>query len=381
MKLGVLLDGWRRAGGAERHTLALMRRAKERDVDVCLATLDRGGPRDIETVTIRAPRRRPARDRCFALDGHAALKAADCDVVFAIRHALRADVFMPHGGLVLDARDAKLKSLAGEHGVSQTARGSRKEAFFVEAEQAMLAGATGPSVIAVSPMLLTRMVGIYPALKERARCVVNGVDSDHFDPEHHADSGKALRTSLGIDDAIIALFVASNWTLKGAHTALRTLVEPRVRDFSRPVHLIMAGQLPRRATRKLVRSLGVGERVHMMGEVDDLCPMYAAADLLLHPTWFDPCSLVCLEALSMGIPVITTPMNGVRDVMGQRGGIVVETPGDPEQIAFAMGVLADDALRAVTADDARYVARRQRWATALDRVLDICVNYPELPEA
>ena len=42
--------------------------------------------------------------------------------------------------------------------------------------------------------------------------------------------------------------------------------------------------------------------------------------------------LVCLEALAMRLPVITTPINGVREVMGQRGGIVgVEAGRNPDE--------------------------------------------------
>ena len=52
----------------------------------------------------------------------------------------------------------------------------------------------------------------------------------------------------------------------------------------------------------------------------------------------------------MGLPVITTPRNGVREVMGQRGGIVIEEPGNAEALATAIRVLADDELRAFTSE-------------------------------
>ena len=380
MKLGVMLDGWSRAGGAERHTLALMNRARERGIEVLLATLESTAPAGIQTLAIRAPRRRPARDRRFAEKGYERLKAEGCRVVLAIRHALKADVYLPHGGLVLDARDAKNKSHAGERHRARRASGGAKERFFVEAEHAMLAGASGPTVIAVSPMVHARMVGVYPALKDRAICIVNGVDSDDLEPERHATTGRALRRDLGLDDdVLLCLFLAGNWTLKGAHTAILALGEARVKALDRSVHLLVAGRTPPRATQKLIRSLGFAHRVHALGAVDDPRPLYAAADVLLHPTWFDPCSLVCMEALSMGVPVITTPANGVRDVMGQRGGIVVEAPGDPPALGYAIAVLADDALRSATADDARYVVRRHRLTTALDGVLEACLSYPVVP--
>ena len=134
---------------------------------------------------------------------------------------------------------------------------------------------------------------------------------------------------------------------------------------------VAGGSLPARL-RKLARALGVAERVREVGLFDDSAPLYAAADLLLHPTYYDPCSLVCLEALAMGLPLITTPEGGIREVLGQRGGIVVEEAGNPEAIAAALRVLSDDEMRAFSSDDARYLALRNRERTRLDQVLDLC---------
>lgn len=74
----------------------------------------------------------------------------------------------------------------------------------------------------------------------------------------------------------------------------------------------------------------------------------------------------------MSLPVITTPLNGVREIMGMRGGIVLEAAGDPEALAVALDVLSDPALRAATADDARYVAELHRLHPRLDDILDVC---------
>jgi glycosyltransferase involved in cell wall biosynthesis len=103
--------------------------------------------------------------------------------------------------------------------------------------------------------------------------------------------------------------------------------------------------------------------------------------VLVHPTFHDPCSLACLEALAMGLPVVTTPRNGVRELMGMRGGIVVESVGDPGAVACAVRVLADPALRALTAEDARTIALRHRLERRLDAVLDLCRRVGDAREA
>ena len=137
-------------------------------------------------------------------------------------------------------------------------------------------------------------------------------------------------------------------------------------------HVVVAGCRLPDVLRRLARQLGVEARVHPVGPVDDLRPWLASADVLAHPTWYAPASPLVLEALAMSLPVITTSVDGAREVMGQRGGIVLEGPGEPEALAVAFGTLADGGLRAFTREDARYVAMRTRLATRLDQVLEPC---------
>jgi len=375
VKLGVLLDRLGAApGGAERHTVALLRRATQRGIDAAIALLEGEGPEGVETLRVRAPRARPERDEVFAREGERALRAAGCDVVLAIRHAPACDVYLPHGGLVDDARAAHDEAHGGPSLVTRVRRAfSRKHAWFEAAERAVLEGERGPLVIAVSQALADRIRARHPKAAARVAIVPNGVDETHFAREGFVAGRTALRRSLGLgDDALLLLLLAHDPILKGAETAVAALARPEVRDLGRPVHLALAGARAPRRLRRLARRLGAAARTHRLGALADPRPWYAAADLLVHPTWHDPCSLVCLEALSMGLPVITTPRNGVRELMGQRGGIVIEAPGDAGALAFAVRVLSDDALRAFTAEDARYVAQKNREATRLDRLLDLC---------
>jgi len=56
---------------------------------------------------------------------------------------------------------------------------------------------------------------------------------------------------------------------------------------------------------------------------------YGASDLLVHPTFYDACSLTVLEALASGIPVITTRCNGASGMITQgQEGFVISNPRD-----------------------------------------------------
>ncbi|MFM8980968.1 MAG: glycosyltransferase family 4 protein [Planctomycetia bacterium] len=376
MRLGVLHDRYDpRRGGAEAHTDALLRRALAEGDEVVLAVLEGEGPPGSRTLAIEAPRRRPARDRVLATVGERRLREAGCDVVLAVRHVLACDVYLPHGGLVADAVAASDAAHGGAGLLARLARAwGGKQAFFLQAEQALLGARAGPRVVALSRALAARIAQAYPAAAARTVVIPNGVDTERFAREPFAAQGAALRERLGVGRAPLALLVAHRPRLKGLHTVLEAMASPGARAFDPLLHLAVAGRGVERASLALARRLGVAGRLHVLGELDDPRPAYAAADLLVQPTWHDPCSLTTLEALAMSLPVVTTVHNGVSELMGRRGGIAVEAAGDPEALAVALAVLADPALRDFTAEDARYVAERNRLGTRLGQLLDLLRN-------
>ncbi len=388
MRLGVLLDVFDPArGGAESHTAALMRRAVEAGDTVVLACAEGSPPEGVERVEVPAARGgRPRRDRALAVDGERALREAGCDAVIAFRHALRCDVYMPHGGLVEDAWRARDEALGAPGFFGRLARRfSRKRAFFLEAERALLGSPEGPRVIAVSRALAARIVAAYPAARARTTVVPNGVDSTAFDPARYRVERREIRRALHLGDAdgeggaYVGLMLAHEPWLKGLDACLRAMARAEVRELDPPFFLVVAGRRAGGAhgaggeeILARARALGVEDRVRVHGAVPDPRPLYAAADVYCLPTWHDPCSLSCLEAFAMGLPVITTPRNGVAELMGQKAGIVVEEPGNAEALAVAIRVLADAHLRAETAEDARYLAAKNRLVTRLDQVLAVC---------
>jgi UDP-glucose:(heptosyl)LPS alpha-1,3-glucosyltransferase len=244
--------------------------------------------------------------------------------------------------------------------------------WFLATERQALGGANGPVVIAVSRALAARMRSIYPAVGGRLVVVHNGADTARFHRLPWTAAGVERRRELGLEGAYVGLLLAHEPVLKGVEAAIRALAEAAVRDLSPAFHLLVAKNTMPRRLRALAARLGVAGRLAVVGRVDEVRPWLAAADVLVHPTWYDPCSLACLEALAMEVPVITTPWNGVRELMGRHGGIVLEEAGNPEALAVAIRVLADPALRAMTAEDARAVALRHPMAARLDEVLDVC---------
>ena len=75
----------------------------------------------------------------------------------------------------------------------------------------------------------------------------------------------------------------------------------------------------------------VPSNVRFLGPVTDMSPLYGAADMFLLPTIYDPFSNACLEAVSFGLPVITTGANGFAEIMrpGTHGEVIADAKNVP----------------------------------------------------
>jgi UDP-glucose:(heptosyl)LPS alpha-1,3-glucosyltransferase len=115
---------------------------------------------------------------------------------------------------------------------------------------------------------------------------------------------------------------------------------------------------PERYERQAQR-LGCPDLVRFVGGVADSVPYYAAADVYLHPTYYDPCSLVVLEALAGGLPVITTVHNGAGELMTPGvHGFVLADPTDVRSLVGHMEQLMDSTERSACSRRARELAEQ-----------------------
>ena len=82
------------------------------------------------------------------------------------------------------------------------------------------------------------------------------------------------------------------------------------------------------------------------GYCSDMRNAYFAADFLVHPTFYDPCSNVVLEAMACGLPVITSRYNGASELLNPpQEGYVIDDPHDHERLAACLTQLLDPARR------------------------------------
>jgi UDP-glucose:(heptosyl)LPS alpha-1,3-glucosyltransferase len=106
------------------------------------------------------------------------------------------------------------------------------------------------------------------------------------------------------------------------------------------------------------------------GATRDVRPYYAAADCFVLPTRHDPCSLVVLEALAMGLPVISTRFNGACEVMSEgQHGFVLQDPSDVPALAAALRTMLEVPKRRPMHDACLALRPRLAYEYHLDELL------------
>ena len=265
----------------------------------------------------------------FAGAVRAVLEPLALDIVHDMGMGWYCDVFHPHGGSMASSAERKLLFLpAWLRGLKRMAnRMLPRHRTFQTLMQRQYAD-HGQIVLALSRASAADFQRFHGVAPERIRIVYNGVDTERFSPgAMPTASRQPARRRLGLpDDTVVALIVAHNFRLKGVATLLASM--RRLQTAGRDLRLVIVGGKHIDSWRRRVARLGLGGQVVFAGRVDDPLPYYAAADCYVHPTYYDPCSLVVLEAAACGLPLITSRYNGASEMLRDgRGRAPGRRPG------------------------------------------------------
>lgn len=299
------------------------------------------------------------------------LRRQSFDVIHDMGIGWYADVLQPHGGSWIASFSGKLAWLPPwRRAVKERLRGwlPRYRDFAAVAERQYRRG--GPHVVALSRMVAHDLARFHQVEPERISVVYNGVDTRRFTPDDRPRYRAAVRRQLAIVDGdVLLLLVAQNLRLKGLPALLEAT--SRLRRSGLPVRLLVVGgrRLHGWARRAAGRAAGA---VRFVGSVRDPRPFYAAADLYVHPTWYDPCSLVVLEALACGLPVITSERNGVAELIGEgRQGSIMQSPGNVDELVTRLRRLIELDDRSPLEHAARQLALEHSFERNVTQLLDV----------
>ena len=341
------MESWR--GGAETSTLQLASALRDAGAVVHLITASRGQPIPGTELHMLpgGPFGKTWSTRQFVRRAARLAGELGVDVLHAVSPLPGANLYQPRGGTVPETVERNLALVpAGRRGLKRVLNVfNGRQQLLARLERRMLRAGRGgrPVVAALSGYVASQLERHYGLSGSEVELIFNGVDLESLDVADGAGARRQIREEYSLGDAsLVLLMIAHNFRLKGVATAVRALGQLRSHAVLSGAHLLVVGRDNPVPVLALAESLGVAERVHVLGSSQRVPVLLRAADVLVHPTFYDPCSRVVLEAAACGVVSITTRFNGAADVLEHgRSGWIIPDGDSVAELAEGLSVLSD----------------------------------------
>jgi glycosyltransferase involved in cell wall biosynthesis len=159
-------------------------------------------------------------------------------------------------------------------------------------------------------------------------------------PPANADEAKTLRSRLGLSHDDRVLLSIGRLSREKAQGDLLAAF-PRVKQEN--LKLIIVGEGPERGNLQAVaESLGITDSVIFAGQTGHIQPFYDLADMFVISSHSEGSSNVLLEAMAANVPVVSTSVGGVPEMVEDNESALLIPPRDPQAMASAIIRLLDD---------------------------------------
>lgn len=203
-------------------------------------------------------------------------------------------------------------------------------------------GASAACVVAVSPSVADSLVSC-GLPRAKIHVIPNGIDPADFGPAS-TEARVAARKSLGIAETAFVVASAARLSReKGMDTLLSAAGQRLGMTF------LIAGDGPLKAA--LAKQCPSNAR--LLGRLDDIRPLLAAADLFALPSRREGQGIAALEAMASGIPLVASRVGGLADMLTEGDTALLVPAGDADALAAALSRLQSDSrLRQKLAENA-----------------------------
>jgi UDP-glucose:(heptosyl)LPS alpha-1,3-glucosyltransferase len=263
-----------------------------------------------------------------------------CDALFSLERVWSCDIYRAGDGVHRAWLERRRKF---EIPLKQFVRAAnRKHRDLLQLEESLFAHRKAGRVIVASEMVRHEILDLYGYPADKIEITRNGVPIDkfRFDPELRETAREHLKLK---PDQIALLFAGSGWERKGLLFAIQAMALCK----NRKMRLLVAGRGNEGLYKTTRLRFWRKEPVQFLGEVADLVHVYAAADIFILPTIYDPFSNACLEALACGLPIITTRANGFSEIIEDTvHGSIVDHAGNLIGLRDAIRFWSDPSRRA-----------------------------------
>jgi UDP-glucose:(heptosyl)LPS alpha-1,3-glucosyltransferase len=263
------------------------------------------------------------------------------DIIFSLERVPNCDIYRAGDGLHADwlAYREAFHPVRGR--VRTMLRSRNKEVCRLEAQ--VFAPGALKRVICNSNFVANQIMNRFDYPADKIDIIYNGVPYLQFSSGDRALGRKALQ--LSPDDYVI-LLVGAGAERKG-HAIARDAMRHLKKKYAK---LVIVDKPPPVAMQHV----------------------YAAADVFLLPTLYDPFANVTLEALAAGLPVITSAQNGASEIIeNEKNGFILPRADDDKLIVHLLDCLADPSHRAPFRKAAQALAQQYDLPRNLNATLAV----------
>jgi glycosyltransferase involved in cell wall biosynthesis len=211
-----------------------------------------------------------------------------------------------------------------------------------------------------------------------------GVSRERINVQHNsirpertasAEEAQAIKAKFAIEEGEPLVLAIGRLSSEKAHIDLLNAFHHLQSNASEPsAKLIIVGDGPERERLEAAaRSLGLDGHVHFAGQISDVKPYYAAADLLVLPSHSEGSPYVLLEAMAAKVAIVATAVGGVPEMVEDEESALLVPPRDPRAMAAAIiRVLKDAELaRKLVANASALIATRYSPETYVRSLIEI----------
>jgi UDP-glucose:(heptosyl)LPS alpha-1,3-glucosyltransferase len=374
-------DFSKRKGGAERYLVDLCTRMVDHNFEVHIYAEhwdeENSKIHYHRIKTIHFPK--SLRRLSFAVRATEEMRKGNYDITLGVGNTLEADILQPHGGVHWAWFWRSLR--AYDNPILWTVKFwgrvvSPKQWISGWIEDAPYKRKKYSKMIAISDMVKQDMIRWYGVPEDRITVVYNGVDIERFHPRN-CQYREEIRKRHGIGNEFLILFVSNNFRMKGLGYLIEALAEIKKEDHP-AFKLLILGRDRKEPYLRLAKKRGILEGIVFAGSTDEPEKYYGAADILVHPAFYDSFSLTVLEALASGLPVITTRTTGASGILNHgEDGFVIREMRDMEELKMAIRNFFKENIRRHASLLGRIKAERhsdQANFSEMDRVFKETIN-------
>lgn len=222
-----------------------------------------------------------------------------------------------------------------------------------------------------SHMVKEQVLAHYRTDPSKIHVVHNGVEWHELAPAFQKwPQARAERKEID-RSALQLLFIGHNFRRKGLEPLLHALSYLRKEHFQLSV---VGEDKDLSYFTSLCRHLHLQGRVLFFGKQPSAIPFYQYADALIIPSFYDPFANVTIEALAMGLFVLSSNHNGGKEILNEKSGAVIPHLNDPKEFSRQLLTLFSKRKTAASASAIRDCVQHLDFSRQLDAITHTTLN-------